>query len=1297
MMKAISGRRGFTLVELMITLVIFGLVLGIIYGVFISSRKVLTTEEQLVGLAQEARGGLAQMVRELRMAGAMTAGVVTPCSALIVATTTEVEFEGDVDLDRTTVALERVRYFLDASTKTLNRWEYKVMDDTIGTWNEGPLLGPPPTPGRCAKSIASEPSLTITKEAVAYNIDALIINTIDSGGKLTANLANVTKVSLTIKAKSESPDERTKTLTVEVKLPNLGIEKAGVDSTAPAKPTGVTAVNREVCGYLGVTWNANSENDLAGYVIYYKAQVINAGVPMWRDEWSPSKTVGLATSTEFNPGPANNGVLHRAAVQAFDTSGNLSVLSDASEVTLNDTRNPTIAGLSAVTNDTTSGITLTWNAATDTDRDGRTQDSLANKYNVNYYIFRDTTAGGPFTTQLAGPYSPITNTTYVTIAPERCVTYFYRVRADDACNRQTLSAVYGLSRTVKTATPTAGTRVVEDVVGKPNSFYPGGGTVHTVQGANTYAYARFSGVSNSSALANAISITSNDAKNSCPAAPALSAGQPGGTAMTTYLLDPPGYIVTPVPMNPGQTFTGRWPNVAQTDGILKGNWYRFAAFTRNTCGFWSEPFDPGYCVDKCTDSTTPAFVGSGGLGDACVINYSGDPIKSLVCDRIKLFWITKDAGIPPAACTAYGGPSNPSGDFYPDQGDGGYLIHRAKETDDTRGNGELYHVLAPDPVTGPIQPFFYQDGFYDGVMNDCERVAATNETFYRDRCSYRYKIKAVDCALNQSAAEAVQLGIRFSPGMVSAPNPGDYPVSVEGAKKNIVNFTVQNTAAAKLTLYKMSLDWVDTTAKLTKVEISNSVESSAAWSTMWSSQTTSLGVTNASTIDFSNSSYTAHDGSGRTATTVNTRSLGASPVLNPADPALDNTYKARIRLTFRDTSGNARRMDDGNETIMVIPYYVNESSTEGAFAMDKMCPPSGDTAALNRAKFYVTPTPPPSVGTVRQNPPTTTTGCSGNYPSEGECSSSTAATTPPSGAYRTDKYGISSSETVPVRTSVTPYSPAYPVAQTGDLATYRGVILYYTSTSNAVTTPPLPQDASGIEELLRPVNYTKLVMTNESAASACSIGTCRYVTVAPIPAIAGMRVWFYIAAIDSVGNYNITPVQTTDAFGTSYSYDTCQYNTVTSGFETGTFAGGGWSVTYAGSFPVVVSNVVASGSYAAHMGDGGPGLGGGMTASIYRSVDLTSCGTKNPKLNLKYKVDNVDDVGAEPCRSNLKVYINNIEVMSKCKDTPAGWQSFTYDLSAFKGTVITLRISSYTSDNLYIVNYYVDDIEIVYE
>jgi prepilin-type N-terminal cleavage/methylation domain-containing protein len=64
---------GFTLVELIIVVAIFGVVVGAIYTVFVRSNRVYISQEEVVAAQQEARTALEILGREIRMAGLIAA------------------------------------------------------------------------------------------------------------------------------------------------------------------------------------------------------------------------------------------------------------------------------------------------------------------------------------------------------------------------------------------------------------------------------------------------------------------------------------------------------------------------------------------------------------------------------------------------------------------------------------------------------------------------------------------------------------------------------------------------------------------------------------------------------------------------------------------------------------------------------------------------------------------------------------------------------------------------------------------------------------------------------------------------------------------------------------------------------------------------------------------------------------------------------------------------------------------------------------------------------------------------
>ena len=60
---------GITFIEILFALAIFGVVLGAIYGIFVSQQEAYDVQEQLVEMEQNTRAVTNQLVRELRMAG----------------------------------------------------------------------------------------------------------------------------------------------------------------------------------------------------------------------------------------------------------------------------------------------------------------------------------------------------------------------------------------------------------------------------------------------------------------------------------------------------------------------------------------------------------------------------------------------------------------------------------------------------------------------------------------------------------------------------------------------------------------------------------------------------------------------------------------------------------------------------------------------------------------------------------------------------------------------------------------------------------------------------------------------------------------------------------------------------------------------------------------------------------------------------------------------------------------------------------------------------------------------------
>ena len=90
----------------------------------------------------------------------------------------------------------------------------------------------------------------------------------------------------------------------------------GADTTAPQTPTGLVAVAGD--GEVTISWNANSETDLAGYNVY-KSQTSGSG---YNQITTPTQT--SSSHTGLRDSSVTNGTQYFYKISAEDTTGNVS-------------------------------------------------------------------------------------------------------------------------------------------------------------------------------------------------------------------------------------------------------------------------------------------------------------------------------------------------------------------------------------------------------------------------------------------------------------------------------------------------------------------------------------------------------------------------------------------------------------------------------------------------------------------------------------------------------------------------------------------------------------------------------------------------------------------------------------------------------------------------------------------------------------------------------------------------------------------------------------------------------------
>ncbi|MDD5207579.1 MAG: prepilin-type N-terminal cleavage/methylation domain-containing protein [Desulfobacterales bacterium] len=167
---------GFTLVELMVSMAIAGIVMATIYSSYYSQQKAYVTQEQVSAMQQNLRAAMYHLERDIRMAGYDPTGkagamIVAATSASFQFTKDDNNNAGDLepDGDRDD-ANENITYRFDAAQRSIRK-----------------------DPGN---------------QAIAENFDALNLIYLDSDGAPTApaNVNKIRSIQITLVARTSRPD-----------------------------------------------------------------------------------------------------------------------------------------------------------------------------------------------------------------------------------------------------------------------------------------------------------------------------------------------------------------------------------------------------------------------------------------------------------------------------------------------------------------------------------------------------------------------------------------------------------------------------------------------------------------------------------------------------------------------------------------------------------------------------------------------------------------------------------------------------------------------------------------------------------------------------------------------------------------------------------------------------------------------------------------------------------------------------------------------------------------------------------
>ncbi len=182
-----KGDKGFTLTELMVSLVISGVLMTAVYAVFNSQQKSYAVQDQLAGAHQNLRAAMNLMVKDIRMAGFdplkdPNAGI-SEAEANKIAFKMRPDSNGDGKVDESD-ELKSIEYSLVDSGIDADH----TIDDLVRKFGDTGRL------------------------PVAQNIDALDFVYLDEEGKplefpiLEPKLRDIRAVQITLVARAEKPD-----------------------------------------------------------------------------------------------------------------------------------------------------------------------------------------------------------------------------------------------------------------------------------------------------------------------------------------------------------------------------------------------------------------------------------------------------------------------------------------------------------------------------------------------------------------------------------------------------------------------------------------------------------------------------------------------------------------------------------------------------------------------------------------------------------------------------------------------------------------------------------------------------------------------------------------------------------------------------------------------------------------------------------------------------------------------------------------------------------------------------------
>lgn len=190
MKNKICNFKGFTLVELMLTMAISGMIVAAIYSAYLSQQRTYLMQEQVAEMQQNIRAALDLLSREIRMAG--------------------YDPTGGAGAGITTASAGRIGFTKDITNSTGNA---STGDGSLNGPNENITFGFSNANDSGPDGIADAGIAPLGRntgggfQPIAENIQAIEFRYLDVNGAVTATLADIRAVQISILARAGRPDQ----------------------------------------------------------------------------------------------------------------------------------------------------------------------------------------------------------------------------------------------------------------------------------------------------------------------------------------------------------------------------------------------------------------------------------------------------------------------------------------------------------------------------------------------------------------------------------------------------------------------------------------------------------------------------------------------------------------------------------------------------------------------------------------------------------------------------------------------------------------------------------------------------------------------------------------------------------------------------------------------------------------------------------------------------------------------------------------------------------------------------------